>query len=53
MNENKENNLQNCRVCDKPEDYANLFYNINRELLSNLTSLVQTEVLAAAASLST
>lgn len=36
--------LQSCRVCAKPDEYANLFYNINRELLRNLKYLVQADV---------
>lgn len=39
MNEN-EIMLQGCRVCGKPEQYANLFYNINKILLHNLVSLI-------------
>lgn len=36
--------LCSCRVCGKPDKYANLFYNINKELLKNLSSLIQVEV---------
>lgn len=36
--------LKTCRVCNKDDDYSNLFYNINRELLNNLMSLLQIEV---------
>lgn len=36
--------LCKCRVCGKPDSYTNLFYNINKELLKNLISLLQAEV---------
>lgn len=36
--------LLTCRVCNKSDNYANLFYNINRELLKNLDSLLVVEV---------
>lgn len=38
--DNTINFLSNCRVCDNPDEYANLFYSINRELLCNLISLL-------------
>ena len=44
----EENDLKNfltsCRVCEKPDKYANIFYNINRELLNNLSSMVQDSI---------
>ena len=36
--------LQSCRVCGNKDMYLNLFYNINKELLKNLTKIVEFEV---------
>lgn len=38
------NPLTSCRVCDKADEYANLFYNINKHLLDNLQTLIQENV---------
>lgn len=41
---NQEAIMNCCRVCEKPDEYANLFYNINKELLRNLVAVVHEDV---------
>lgn len=36
--------LCKCRVCGKKENYTNLFFTLNKELLKNLSAMVQDEV---------
>lgn len=38
------NLLKCCRVCERPDEYMNLFYNINKELLRNFAVLVGADV---------
>ena len=40
----KVRDLKACRVCGNSDMYTNLFYNINKELLKNLTKIVEFEV---------
>lgn len=44
ISENAVSLCNGCRVCARHDNYMNLFYNINKELLKNLKILVQSEV---------